>query len=392
MLYESRCHGWLVQPCPFCAKHPVEGDEGMKPIGRLLRYMTCALWAFVACSTLHADVDELRKTLFENGRVPHEKAGPEKDACRKAIEGLVADGSPEAVTALRDFLMRDDVDRKIRIEAAVALGQIGTREAVQAINEFEDWAEKRRTDPPPWRFGIKDFPIDHFSSQKVEPLVQWRVEDGTERALFQWYRFRQRMIYMAHRKDADGWEQPVLLNTPADPKRFLGPPKLEAIKAEGDVVQLRMEAEGRMRIDVRLVCPDTDRDGIPDAIEGILGTDPKDPDTDKDGVNDGADGNPQTPKRKMDDDAAQVRQAVFTVLFATSNSRDMIVMVDGRRFPKGARTEVSLPDFYDQEYRGFAGWIVRDVKTRPGFVNIKAASPPAVTRRSSGRSTTSGWS
>jgi hypothetical protein len=311
--------------------------------------------------------------------MPHEKAGPEKDACQKAIEALVADASPEAVTALKDFLTRDDMDRKMRIEAAVALGRIGTAEAVKAIGEFEDWAEKRRTDPVAWEFGMQDFPIDHFNSQKIEPLAQWKLNDGTERAVFLWYRFGQQMIYVTHRKDGADWVRPVLLNTPPDTKRFLGLPKLDAIKAEGDIVQLRLEAEGRMRVDLKMVAPDADKDGIPDRIEKILGTDPEKPDTDGDGINDGADGNPMTPKAGMNDDAAQIRQAVFTTLFATSNSRDMIVVVENAK--EVGKLEILTNDVEDagnpeppafarQEYRGFAGHIVRAPRTREGFVNI----------------------
>ena len=77
----------------------------------------------------------------------------------------------------------------------------------------------------------------------------------------------------------------------------------------------------------------------------------------RDGVADGNDSNPLTPVIKEPNDTHEIRQAVFSVLFATCESRDAVVVVD-----KG--------DFAKQEYYGFAGAVLRSAQIRDGFVNI----------------------
>jgi hypothetical protein len=102
---------------------------------------------------------------------------------------------------------------------------------------------------------------------------------------------------------------------------------------------------------------DSDSDGLPDIVEERFLTDPNNPDSDGDGTANGNDSNPLTAAVTEPNDLQQIRQAVFSVLFATCDSRDALVVVD-----KG--------DFAKQEYRGFAGPVLRSAQKRPGFVNI----------------------
>jgi hypothetical protein len=121
---------------------------------------------------------------------------------------------------------------------------------------------------------------------------------------------------------------------------------------------------------------DSDRDGLPDLVEARLGTSPREPDSDGDGTPDGQDSNPLTPKHKGQGDLGEIRQAVFSVLFATSGSQDALVIVEGAR-PKGADdAKAGLPGehFASQEYYGHAGLVLRSPQIRRGFVNVTGLS------------------
>lgn len=102
---------------------------------------------------------------------------------------------------------------------------------------------------------------------------------------------------------------------------------------------------------------DTDKDGLPDIVEAKLSTELKNPDTDGDGVPDGKDSNPLTPKHKESNDITEIRQAAFSIIFATSNSQEMLLVFDRDEFAK-------------QEYYGFAGPVIRAPKSIQGFVNL----------------------
>ena len=303
-----------------------------------------------------AEVAELGKTLSKPPERAYSLSVPQGDPRLKAIQRLTEIGTPEAVNVLKGFLTTYEANRKLRQHALVALGKIGSREAVEAIREFESWAEKRRANPPPFKFGFKDHAMDHFSPQDVRPLVQWHADDGRQRAVFRWRRFGQWFLYLTTRKDEGGWEPPVMLEVP-DARRLAGSAKYTA-RVEADEVVLHWE--GKYRFKASQTARDRDKDGIPDAIEHLIGTAPGYADTDRDGVPDGLDGNPMTPKHGKSDDATEIRQAVFTVLFATCGNRDAIFLVE----------EKGKSDFVAQEYYGFAGYVVKTPKIRPGLVNV----------------------
>ena len=102
---------------------------------------------------------------------------------------------------------------------------------------------------------------------------------------------------------------------------------------------------------------DTDKDGLPDIVEAKFLTDAKNPDSDGDGIADGKDTNPLTPKQRDVNDTTEIRQAVFSVLFATTSSRNAVVVVGRDEFAK-------------QEYYCFSGAVLRASESRRGFVNL----------------------
>jgi hypothetical protein len=73
-------------------------------------------------------------------------------------------------------------------------------------------------------------------------------------------------------------------------------------------------------------------------------------------VLDGNDANPLTPKH-IPDDLAEIRQAAFSIEFATCNSRDILHLVDDGR------------EWARQEYHGFSGWVL-PIASKGNGVNI----------------------
>ena len=102
---------------------------------------------------------------------------------------------------------------------------------------------------------------------------------------------------------------------------------------------------------------DTDKDGLPDIVEARLFTDLEKSDSDGDGVVDGKDSNPLTPKSDETNDMTEIKQAVFSVMFATSNSQNVILVVDRAGLGK-------------QEYYGLAGPVILSSQSIQGYVNL----------------------
>lgn len=300
------------------------------------------LWVLKAASSpQHDRVDEAIEMLLKEAEKPTLYLQvPESDPRLKAIEKLKSIGTPKAVKGLLQFLTKPYADRKLKQHALTALGQIGTPEAVQAIKQFEEWAENRRLNPPPFRFGMHDDPSDHFSPLELKPKAQVKGKDN-----FQWAIFKRPYPtwvndwWVTRSKDEKVWEQPILVGPSEEPETLL-----------------RQLADGERSLGE--FTKDGDGDGLSDLLEQRIGTNPSIADTDNDGVIDGHDGNPLTPKHKPSE-ITEIRQAVFTVLFATCNSRDVLLIVD-------------KDDIAKQEYYGFAGWVIPVKSIREGWVNITA--------------------
>lgn len=102
------------------------------------------------------------------------------------------------------------------------------------------------------------------------------------------------------------WEQPILVGPLKEPETLL-----------------RQLADGERSLGEFT----KDGDGLSNLLEQRIGTNPSIADTDNDGVIDGHDGNPLTPRHKPSE-ITEIRRAVFTVLFTTCNSRDVLLIVD----------------------------------------------------------------
>ena len=307
------------------------------------------------------DIDALKKTLsMETPELRSTFRVRNENAQLQAIKQLESAGSQEAVEVLLDCLTSDKTDCKLKQNALTALGRIGTEPAIEAIKKFDTWSRKRYTEPQQFKMGRQEYAIDHFQSSDVQPLVQVKDKDNKTWAIIILSRYGGLDLWLTSSLENNVWSEPIFLNLPDFPGLSMSRTEREnaigKLQVEGDVLKIiynNVTYETRISDQLK----DTDKDGLPDIVEARFLTDAKNPDSDGDGVADGKDSNPLTPKQKDANDTMEIRQAVFSALFATSNSRNAIVIVD-----RG--------EFAEQEYYGFAGAVLRAPSHREGFVNV----------------------
>ncbi len=289
---------------------------------------------------------------------------------RKAIDFLEQNGSPQAIKILKDFLTNHGSERKLKLLALLALGRIGTDEAIDAITKFEKWSRARFLKPQPFCFGRKQHASDHFQDYYVDPVAKTTDSQGKTWAIFP----RGQRILLTSSDDGETWTQPITLDLTEMPRLVRTTDrtfnKKFQLKIDNDTVIITCD-EQVLETSIKASLKDSDSDGLPDIVEAQLQTDPTVSDTDKDGVADGRDSNPLTPRHSENSDETQIRQAVFAALFATCSNTDAIALIDRGEFAR-------------QEYYGFAGTVLRVSETRSGFVNItgltvKLESPTTAT-------------
>lgn len=254
-----------------------------------------------------------------------------------AIDALRRDGGPAAVEALGRFLRAPHARAEARQQALVALGRIGTPDAVAAIADFEAWAEHRRGQPEESPFGPRD---GLFGDAGTEVMPTACLTDGDGAT---WAIYREPGALwggdwrVTHAADGHIWAEPVLVGPTEDPEGLL-----------------RAIVEGRCALDD--FRRDADGDGLTDLEEGRLGTDPHRADSDGDARPDRLDGCPLTCRTPRDQEAS-IRQAAFTLLFATCDCRDALLVPHAKPFAR-------------QEFDGYIGWVLPTPAVRPGWYHV----------------------
>jgi hypothetical protein len=311
----------------------------------------------------NSDLGSLRKILLrEDPNINYGLSVPDEDLRLQAIKQLETDGSAKAVGILKDFLTAHHMNPQLKQHALTALGRIGTQDAVDAVTEFELWSKSRFAKPPPWKFGRMDFATDHFGPRQLNPVAKTADEKGKTWAIFAWDPYCTKDIWLTCSQEKGSWSKPILLHSPDMPALIAmtrdAPDKAFRLQVKGDSVTVTCDAK-TAKSSIAESLKDSDKDELPDIVEARLHTDPNNPDSDQDGVPDGSDSNPLTPKHKKSDDITEIRQAVFSAFFATSDCRDAILIVDNG-------------DFAKQEYYGYGGFVLRGPKIREGlvFVNV----------------------
>ncbi|MBN1974320.1 MAG: HEAT repeat domain-containing protein [Sedimentisphaerales bacterium] len=359
---------WPMQPMSLVTRNMFElnsskledtvKEEVNKQVGAFISDFHAANPESVPRSAEGVDIKALRETLFtmESGLDFQQMVRNENSPQMQAIKQLDMAGSEEAINVLFDCLTDDKMNIILKQNALTALGRIGTEPAIAAIKKFERWSQRRYTDPYPFYMSTQPSIIDHLISGDLKPLAQAKDKDNKTWGIVWLKKYRQEDIYLTSQIKDDNWSEPVLVNLPDTPATLDYHNTKWNLQIEGDSFKITYNDktyESKISDELK----DTDKDGFPDIVEARLLTDPKKSDSDGDSIPDGKDSNPLTPKHNETNDITEIYQAVFSVMFATSNSRNAIFVVD-----RG--------DFAKQEYYGYAGPVMRIAKHIEGIVNL----------------------
>ncbi|MBE3096862.1 MAG: HEAT repeat domain-containing protein [Planctomycetes bacterium] len=369
--YAAHSLGWIGGPEAIpaleqyvqAAPRDSQKDAGRKAIESIRTRQSAPPPAAPAAAPAKPD-DEL-KALRQSLARPAEYGLPKKSL--PAVERLVEIGSAEAVQILYESLTDPHVSRNIKLHALPGLGRIGSKEALKAYEDYQAWTAKFPPDRP-FEFGPHESPSDHFADQDLAPLVKWNAGSGqTQRefAAFRWGRYGETRLWLVSRAPSGTWDTPGLLAMSAGDAGRIG--KAEHLTGVYDAGRLALKGDHiDLTLEPQTEADDADKDGVPDAVEVMLGTDPNKADSDGDGARDGNDSNPLTPRPAQVSEDMEIRQAAFLALFGTSSTHDAANIAWGA----GAKGPAEIPEWARQEYYGMGGYVLRSQRIRQGWVNI----------------------
>lgn len=311
--------------------------------------------AALAQIRLPQTIQRLGKELAQAGLKADKNTFRPSMAGLAIIAQLETAGNSDACKTLLDFVQTPRQDRLLRKEAVCALGRIGTEDAILCLTRFHGWASQRiAAREGEFHFGRWDAPSDHFSGRELTPWLTARGANGAEWTVFVWHRFGADHVWVTRPLGKDKWLPPVM--TDLRQGKLAGRKDL-ALYVTGAALAIKSK-DGTIDVALTLLEADSDKDGLPDAVEKVYGTDSRKADTDNDGVPDGKDADPAvaaTPKPTEDD---TIRQAVFSAVYSTCDSWKPIHM------PQGG-----------QEFKGYRGGIVRAARTVRGHFNVAIGAP-----------------
>jgi hypothetical protein len=239
-----------------------------------------------------------------------------------------------------------------RRRAYVRLGQIGTAEALAALDRIRTSARSWTTTPAEVPLGTWPHAAPHVGASRPQPLATADAPDGTMYGLLVAGLLGDTDLFLVSRRPGEEWSRPLLV-----PGRFY--PGIEApllTWAGAGVLTFSFTQRERpappsvmspvlvnppqppsfgpqvRTVDIRAIALDSDSDGWTDFEEERLTLDPGNPDSDGDGVWDGVDASPNYSSRgdREDDETVVVREALFAT-FGINRSRSLIHVEPSQR-------------------------------------------------------------
>lgn len=310
------------------------------------------------CAGVAALLAEMKATdgvprLLEVWRKVKKPAGYDASSPRAAIlVALGKLGDRRAIEALVKAARDPEEQAPARMAARQALAQIGALDALAA--------DAGRA-LPPWhkRFRLKLL-AHKQQEQPPAPGTCWLLAQCLDDKKQHWAFFCSgclgdpRDLWLASSPDGSDWRDFTFTGCATEyPANYYGGQRGQkyAIAVAGDDVTLtwpnlsgrtsvpkREKVNGKWRITYRPVVPapivkklklsdllrDSDQDGLTDAVEARLGTDPKKADSDGDGLADGRDANPLAAPLKKPGDREVLLQLLFTSLFGGDPEPDVL--------------------------------------------------------------------
>ena len=231
----------------------------------------------VTRSAAGLDIEALKKALFAeapNLRVSYRLR--DDDPHFQAIKQLEASGSEEAINVLLECMTSSKIDIVLKQNALTALGRIGTKSAIEAIEKFESWSQKRYFNPQPFYMGPQAKTIDHIRKAPAVPLAKTIDSENKTWALVPLSRYERLDLFLTSQISDDTWSEPILLVISGFPTlRRLSETEWNVkckLQVKDDLVKIEWNNESyEVKISDQL--KDTDKDGLPDIVEARLTTD-----------------------------------------------------------------------------------------------------------------------
>jgi hypothetical protein len=237
-----------------------------------------------------------------------------------------------------------------RRRAYIRLGEMGTVEALAALERVRANARSWTTTPPVVPLSVWAHPAPHVGGSRPRPFVTIEAPDGTTYGLLTASLLGDTDLFLVSTRPGQEWSRPLLVPGPF----YLGidapglvwsgpgiltftfiqrePPAPASIMSPRVVTPPRSGPPGPQTrtLHITAITTDSDGDGWTDLEEERLTLDPRNPDTDGDGLTDGADPSPNHSARadQEGEETTVVREALFAT-FGINRSRSLIHVESG---------------------------------------------------------------
>ncbi len=300
------------------------------------------------------------------------------------VQALGKLGDPQVAPALEQVMTDASVGHGARRAAYVALGRLGTPEAIAAVARFE--APLRKA-PHTW----EPAPITPALTLPVGGDVDYETWPDDVRARtsitatdaagkkvvasLSPYLGGYNDVWIWRSDDGRRWDRPLftgITHAARAPRSHVELVRLD-VRPTGVVLAYRLPGGGttmRAYLEWKNIEKDSDGDGVTDLAEKRLGTKLDEKDSDGDGRGDAEDGNPNAPSTNLPSDDQLLYRQVFLAWFAFFRARGVVVVdrgvearleYPGRRDPVVTLRRRAMAKLQDEaglfatDYVGFGG-------------------------------------